>query len=96
MDCESAGNAAGIDPKVLVNWQTDAAFSVAPWGQHHSGFDQSPEWDTSQDSSPSADPLDPVSLQNSDHHDIPLLDRSSDFLSADFRFALPHSRHDGP
>lgn len=56
MDCESAGTAAGIDPKILDNWQTDGAFSVASW--EHITYDQSPEWDTSQDSSPCADVAD--------------------------------------
>lgn len=53
MDCESAGTAAGIDPKILENWQTDGAFSVASW--EHFGYDQPPEWDTSQESSQCAD-----------------------------------------
>ncbi|KAI3107325.1 hypothetical protein CBS147333_6394 [Penicillium roqueforti] len=49
MDCRSTGTAAGIDPKILDNWQTEGTFSVASW--EHLGYDQSPEWDTSQDSS---------------------------------------------
>lgn len=56
MDCGSAGTAAGIDPKILDNWQTDGAFSVASW--EHITYDQSPEWDTSQDSSQCADVAD--------------------------------------
>ncbi|RHZ63402.1 hypothetical protein CDV55_106986 [Aspergillus turcosus] len=48
MDCGTAGAAAGIDPKILDNWQSDTAFSIASW--EHSGYDQQLEWDTSQDS----------------------------------------------
>ncbi|KKK17163.1 hypothetical protein ARAM_002464 [Aspergillus rambellii] len=47
MDCGSSGTAAGIDPKILDSWQTDAAFSI-PW--EHSGYEQPLDWDTSQDS----------------------------------------------
>lgn len=45
MDCGGTGTAAGIDPKILDNWQTDAAF---PW--EHPPYEQPLEWDTSQDS----------------------------------------------
>jgi hypothetical protein len=48
MDCGTAGAAAGIDPKILDNWQSDTAFSIASW--EHTGYDQQLEWDTSQDS----------------------------------------------
>ncbi|KAJ5278934.1 hypothetical protein N7478_004306 [Penicillium angulare] len=56
MDCGSTGTAAGIDPKILDNWQTNGAFSVASW--EHLGYEQPPEWDTSQDSSQCADVAD--------------------------------------
>lgn len=56
MDTGSAATAAGIDPKILDNWQTDGAFSVASW--EHLGYDQTPEWDTSQESSQCADVAD--------------------------------------
>lgn len=49
MDCGTAGTAAGIDPKILENWQSDSTFSIASWDQ--SAYDQPSEWDTSQDSS---------------------------------------------
>ncbi|KAJ5654422.1 hypothetical protein N7490_001425 [Penicillium lividum] len=49
MDSGSTGTAAGIDPKILDNWQTDGAYSVASW--EHLGYEQPPEWDTSQESS---------------------------------------------
>lgn len=49
MDCGSTGTAAGIDPKILDNWQTDAAFSIASW--EHPAYKQALDWDTSQDSS---------------------------------------------
>jgi hypothetical protein len=48
MDCGTAGAAAGIDPKILDNWQSDTAFSIASW--EHAGYDQQFEWDTSPDS----------------------------------------------
>lgn len=48
MDCGTAGTAAGIDPKILDNWQSDTAFSIASW--EHGGYDQQFEWDTSPDS----------------------------------------------
>ncbi|KAJ5691038.1 hypothetical protein N7488_011773 [Penicillium malachiteum] len=56
MDCGTAGTAAGIDPKILDNWQSDGAFSVASW--EHIGYDQPPERDTSQESSQCADVAD--------------------------------------
>ncbi|KAJ5309666.1 uncharacterized protein N7443_002127 [Penicillium atrosanguineum] len=74
MDCGSAGTAAGIDPKILDNWQTDGAFSVASW--EHITYDQSPEWDTSQDSSQCADVADLGAFH--DPLTGSLLDRSSD------------------
>jgi hypothetical protein len=50
MDCGTAGTAAGIDPKILDNWQSDTAFSLpSPW--EHAVYEQPLEWDTSQDSS---------------------------------------------
>ncbi|KAH8428102.1 uncharacterized protein LDX57_005807 [Aspergillus melleus] len=49
MDCGSTGTAAGIDPKILDNWQTDAAFSIPSW--EHSTYEHPLDWDTSQDSS---------------------------------------------
>ncbi|GIK02251.1 hypothetical protein Aspvir_006300 [Aspergillus viridinutans] len=48
MDCGTPGAAAGIDPKILDNWQSDTAFSIASW--EHAGYDQQLEWDTSPDS----------------------------------------------
>ncbi|PYH43283.1 uncharacterized protein BP01DRAFT_393623 [Aspergillus saccharolyticus JOP 1030-1] len=48
MDCGSTGTAAGIDPKILDNWQTDNFPSSA---YEHPGYEQPLEWDTSQDSS---------------------------------------------
>ncbi|PYI36448.1 Zn(II)2Cys6 transcription factor [Aspergillus indologenus CBS 114.80] len=49
MDCGSTGTAAGIDPKILDNWQTDN-FPISAY--EPPGYEQQPlEWDTSQDSS---------------------------------------------
>lgn len=81
---------SGVDPKFLSDWQADtSAFAFPPW-------DNPSEWDTSQESSPDADFPDPASLTgslNGDRPDINLLDRASDFLSTNFRFAfvLPFS-----
>lgn len=74
MDCGSTGTAAGIDPKILDNWQTDGAFSVASW--EHIAYDQPPEWDTSQDSSQCADVADLGGFH--DPLTGALLDRSGD------------------
>lgn len=65
MDCGSAATAAGIDPKILENWQSDSAFSIASWDP--TAYEQPPEWDTSQDSSQAdaADLVDLASLQGS-------------------------------
>lgn len=65
MDCGTAGTAAGIDPKILENWQSDSTFSIASWDQ--SAHDQPPEWDTSQGSSQgdAADLVDLGALQGS-------------------------------
>lgn len=65
MDCGGAGTTAGIDPKILENWQSDSAFSIASWDHHnhhhHSAYEHPPEWDTSQESS-QADAADLVDL----------------------------------
>jgi hypothetical protein len=74
MDCGSAGTAAGIDPKILDNWQTDGPLSVVSW--EHIGYDQSPEWDTSQESSQCADVADLGAFH--DPLTGSLLDRSGD------------------
>ncbi|KAJ5157207.1 uncharacterized protein N7482_008307 [Penicillium canariense] len=85
MDCGSAATAAGIDPKILDNWQTDGAFSVASW--EHLGYDQPPEWDTSQDSSQCADVADLGAFH--DPLTGALLDRSGD------RQRLENRKHNG-
>lgn len=59
MDYESAVTTAGIDPKILDNWQSDSALNVASWDPF--AVEQPPEWDTSQDSS-QADAADLVDL----------------------------------
>ncbi|KAJ5911601.1 uncharacterized protein N7473_000904 [Penicillium subrubescens] len=81
MDCGSAATAAGIDPKILDNWQTDGAFSVASW--EHLGYDQPPEWDTSQESSQCADVADLGAFH--DPLTGALLDRSRDIQHLDNR-----------
>lgn len=65
MDCGSAATAAGIDPKILENWQSDSAFSIASWDP--TAYEQPPEWDTSQDSSQAdaTDLVDKASFQGS-------------------------------
>ncbi|KAJ5586936.1 uncharacterized protein N7459_002701 [Penicillium hispanicum] len=81
MDSGSAATAAGIDPKILDNWQTDGAFSVASW--EHLGYEQPPEWDTSQDSSQCADAADLGAFH--DPLTGSLLDRSGDLQHLDNR-----------
>ncbi|KAJ5179498.1 hypothetical protein N7492_002708 [Penicillium capsulatum] len=81
MDCGSAATAAGIDPKILDNWQTDGAFSVASW--EHLNYDQPPEWDTSQESSQCADVADLGAFH--DPLTAPLLDHSGELQHLDNR-----------
>ncbi|KAE8371021.1 hypothetical protein BDV26DRAFT_154473 [Aspergillus bertholletiae] len=76
MDCGSTGTAAGIDPKILDNWQTDAAFSIPPW--EHSSYEQPLEWDTSQDST--QDDADIVEL-NPLHGSLPKNHPSAAYLN---------------
>ena len=83
MDCGSAATAAGIDPKILDNWQTDGPFSVASW--EHLGYDQPPEWDTSQESSQCADVADLGAFH--DPLTGALLDRPRDIQHLDNRCA---------
>ncbi|KAJ5897477.1 hypothetical protein N7504_007765 [Penicillium tannophilum] len=95
MDCGSAGTAAGIDPKILDNWQTDGAFSVASW--EHLGYEQPPEWDTSQDSSQCADVADLGAFH--DPLTGSLLDRSGDRQRPDNRkrdVTAENFNYDGP
>ncbi|KAJ5625866.1 hypothetical protein N7510_002175 [Penicillium lagena] len=74
MDCGTAGTAAGIDPKILDNWQTDGFSS---WER----YDQPPEWDTSQESSQcDADIADLGSFQGPLTRS--LLDQSSEFRNS--------------
>lgn len=81
MDSGSAGTAAGIDPKILDNWQTDGAFSVASW--EHLGYDQPPEWDTSQESSQCDDIADLGTFSSSLTRS--LLDQSNEYQRLDTR-----------
>lgn len=75
MDSGSTGAAAGIDPNILDNWQTDGAFSVNSWD--HLGYDQPLEWDNSQDSSQCADVADLGAFHDS--LTTSLLDRNGGF-----------------
>ncbi|KAJ9309771.1 hypothetical protein DTO217A2_722 [Paecilomyces variotii] len=81
MECGSAEPPPGFEPNFLENWQSDGAFSIASWDRP--GFDQSPEWDTSQESS-QADIGEFSSLhgalardQQEGSHDFPNLDYSN-------------------
>ncbi|KAL4892172.1 hypothetical protein BDV59DRAFT_180980 [Aspergillus ambiguus] len=50
MDYRNTATPAGIDPKILDNWQSDPAFTLpSPW--EHAAYEQPLDWDTSQDSS---------------------------------------------
>ena len=84
MDSGGTATATGIDPKILDNWQTDSAFSVASW--ENLGYEQPPEWDASQDSSQCADVADLGAFH--DHLTGPLLDCPGEFERFDNRFVL--------
>ncbi|KAB8261895.1 hypothetical protein BDV32DRAFT_120722 [Aspergillus pseudonomiae] len=101
MDCGSTGTAAGIDPKILDNWQTDAAFSIPPW--EHPSYEQPLEWDNSQDSTQDdADIVELNSLPGSlakNHSNAAYLDQSCRFHSGEnSKTTSPEkfSIHDGP
>ncbi|KAF7592775.1 hypothetical protein BBP40_012533 [Aspergillus hancockii] len=85
MDCGGTGTAAGIDPKILDNWQTDAAFSIPSW--EHPPYEQPLEWDTSQDSTEGdADIVDLNALHGSlskGHPGASYLDQSRGFHSGE-------------
>lgn len=83
MDCGNAGSAAGIDPKILNNWQTDGGFSVASW--EHMGYDQPPEWDSKDSSQCDADIVDLGTFRGALTQS--LLDQSTEFHRLDNRFA---------
>ncbi|KAE8151877.1 hypothetical protein BDV25DRAFT_152103 [Aspergillus avenaceus] len=84
MDCGNTGTAAGIDPKILDNWQTDSAFSIPPW--EHPPYEQPLEWDTSQDSTQDDADIVDLTLHGSlskNHSNASYLDQSSGFHSSD-------------
>ncbi|GMG11669.1 unnamed protein product [Aspergillus oryzae] len=87
MDCGSTGTAAGIDPKILDNWQTDATFSISPW--EHPPYEQPLEWDNSQDSTQDdADIVELNALHGSlakNHSNAAYLDQSCGFRSGESR-----------
>lgn len=95
MDCGSTGTAAGIDPKILDNWQTDATFSISPW--EHPPYEQPLEWDNSQDSTQDdADIVELNALHGSlakNHSNAAYLDQSCGFRSGESRCGPPHPFH---
>lgn len=84
MECGSAEPPPGFEPNFLENWQSDGAFSIASWDRP--GFDQSPEWDTSQESS-QADIGEFSSLHGALARDQQ--EGSHDFPNLDYRSAFP-------
>lgn len=74
MDCRTSESAAGIDPKILDNWQ-----DIPTWD--HPTYEQPLEWDTSQDSSQGDDSADMNAAQASLARD--LLGPSVPFSTAD-------------
>ncbi|PWY72367.1 hypothetical protein BO70DRAFT_364892 [Aspergillus heteromorphus CBS 117.55] len=102
MDCGSTGTAAGIDPKILDNWQSDA-FPITAW--EHPAYDQQQplDWDASQDSSQSDEIADlntlngPLSRAQSV---VPLQGQSSDYRGSESKQGTnspgKFSLNDGP
>lgn len=88
MDSGSTGTAAGIDPKILDNWQTDAAFSIPAW--EHPAYEHPLEWDTSQDSSHGDGDLVDINAQYGslakDHPDAAYLGQSNGYRPGDTRY----------
>nr|XP_001398864.2 Zn(II)2Cys6 transcription factor [Aspergillus niger CBS 513.88] len=85
MDCGTTGTAAGIDPKILDNWQSDT-FPISSWEQHPA-YDQPLEWDASQDSSPGdADIVDLNNLRgplSRDQSTVPVVGHAGDFRGSE-------------
>lgn len=92
MDCGTTGTAAGIDPKILDNWQSDT-FPISSWEQHPA-YDQPLEWDASQDSSPGdADIVDLNTLRgplSRDQSTVPVVGHAGDFRGSESRCELFH------
>lgn len=92
MDCGTTGTAAGIDPKILDNWQSDT-FPISSWEQHPA-YDQPLEWDASQDSSPGdADIVDLNNLRgplSRDQSTVPVVGHAGDFRGSESRCELFH------
>lgn len=84
MDCGSTEPPSGFESNFLENWQSDGAFSIASW--ERPGFDRSPEWDTSQESS-QADIGEFSSLQGAQARDQQ--EGSHNLSNLDYRSAFP-------
>lgn len=87
MDCGTTGTAAGIDPKILDNWQSDT-FPI------YSAYDQPLEWDASQDSSPGdADVVDLSNLRgplSRDQSTVPVVGHAGDYRGSESRCDSSH------
>lgn len=86
MDSGSAGSAAGIDPKIINNWQ-QGAFAIKSCNQPE--YNQQPEWDSSQDSSRNhADIMDQSSLHAPLGLEGSLFTDPNDYLNVDNKYDL--------
>lgn len=86
MDSGSAGTAAGIDPKIINNWQPDA-FAIKSRNQPE--YNQQTEWDSSQDSSRNdADIMDQASLHAPIDLEGSLFTHPNDYLNVDNKYDL--------
>jgi hypothetical protein len=80
MDGARTGTTAGIDPKIINNWQPDPAFSLNAWKQ--SGYNQQSEWESGQDSSPNdPDIVDLGAFHGPANHGVSVLARSEELSS---------------
>lgn len=87
MDCGTTGTAAGIDPKILDNWQSDT-FPI------YSAYDQPLEWDASQDSTPGdADVVDLSNLRgplSRGQSTVPVVGHAGDYRGSESRCDSSH------
>lgn len=89
MDCESAQSAAGIDPKILDSYQSDAVFTI-PW--ENTSYDQPLDWDASQDSNSNQSDSEFADLTGNSS----LLGNTGDYYSDDSRYGLFRQRYRRP
>lgn len=86
MDPGNAGSAAGIDPKIINNWQP-GAFAIKSRDQPE--FNQQSEWDSNRHSTRNdADIMDQASLHAPLDLEGSLFTDPSDYLNVDNKYDL--------